>query len=220
MSDLNHLPLTVGAAKPAQKAAKIYEITAADRLLLGGTLLWCFLAVDTFLFAPVWGIGLTAAVVLWYFLLLAALGRKALFRRESAILLAVNLFLAATFALQSNSWIRGWNVLALLVLVPVHTCGLSAAMQFPWWRPPDAPGAGGVFLLRTVLRGRGPFCRPDARREKQGLPAAPLHSAGVLWGRGAAVCPGAGALLRRCPVRRRHCGSAPPDPQPLYHVPR
>ena len=95
MSDLNHLPPTVGAAKPAQKAAKIYEITAADRLLLGGTLLWCFLAVDTFLFAPVWGIGLTAAVVLWYFLLLAALGRKALFRRESAILLAVNLFLAA-----------------------------------------------------------------------------------------------------------------------------
>lgn len=135
MSDLNHLPLTVGAAKPTQKAAKIYEITAADRLLLGGTLLWCFLAVDTFLFAPVWGIGLTAAVVLWYFLLLAALGRKALFRRESAILLAVNLFLAATFALQSNSWIRGWNVRALLVLVPVHTCGLSAAMQFPWWRP-------------------------------------------------------------------------------------
>ena len=135
MSDLNHLPLTVGAAKPAQKAAKIYEITAADRLLLGGTLLWCFLAVDTFLFAPVWGIGLTAAVVLWYFLLLAALGRKTLFRRESAILLAVNLFLAATFALQSNSWIRGWNVLALLVLVPVHPCGLSTAMQFPWWRP-------------------------------------------------------------------------------------
>ena len=135
MSDLNHLPLTVGAAKPTQKAAKIYEITAADRLLLGGTLLWCFLAVDAFLFAPVWGIGLTAAVVLWYFLLLAALGRKALFRRESAILLAVNLFLAATFALQSNSWIRGWNVRALLVLVPVHTCGLSAAMQLPWWRP-------------------------------------------------------------------------------------
>ena len=53
MSDLNHLPPTVGAAKPAQKAAKIYEITAADRLLLGGTLLWCFLAVDTFLFAAV-----------------------------------------------------------------------------------------------------------------------------------------------------------------------
>ena len=197
MSDLNHLPLTVGAAKPAQKAAKIYEITAADRLLLGGTLLWCFLAVDTFLFAPVWGIGLTAAVVLWYFLLLAALGRKTLFRRESAILLAVNLFLAATFALQSNSWIRGWNVLALLVLV-----------------------AGGVFLLRTVLRGRGPFCRPDARREKQGLQAAPLYGAGVLWGRGAAVHPGTGALLCRCPVRRRHGRSAPPDPQPLYHVPR
>lgn len=142
MSDLNHLPLTVGAAKPAQKAAKIYEITAADRLLLGGTLLWCFLAVDTFLFAPVWGIGLTAAVVLWYFLLLAALGRKALFRRESAILLAVNLFLAATFALQSNSWIRGWNVLALLVLVRVHTCGLSAAMQFPCGGP-GCSGTGG-----------------------------------------------------------------------------
>lgn len=217
MSDLNHLPLTVGAAKPAQKAAKIYEITAADRLLLGGTLLWCFLAVDTFLFAPVWGIGLTAAVVLWYFLLLAALGRKALFRRESAILLAVNLFLAATFALQSNSWIRGWNVLALLVLVPVHTCGLSAAMQFPWWRP-------------RMLRERA-VCFFSGLFSAVGAPFAALMPAGksrdsrrllstVLWGCGAAVHPGAGALLRRCPVRRRHCGSAPPDPQPLYHVPR
>ena len=135
MSDLNHLPQAVGAAKPAQKAPKTYEITAGDRLLLAGALLWCFLAVDTFLFVPVWGAGLTAAVVLWYLLLAAALGRRVLFRRESAALLAVNLFLAATFALQSNAWMRGWNVLALLVLVPVHTCGLSAAMQFPWWRP-------------------------------------------------------------------------------------
>lgn len=135
MSDLNHLPPAVGAAKPAKKAPKTYEITAGDRLLLGGALLWCFLAVDTFLFAPVWGIGLTTAVVLWYLLLAAALGRRVLFRRKSTALLAVNLFLAATFALQSNSWMRGWNVLALLVLVPVHTCGLSAAVQFPWWRP-------------------------------------------------------------------------------------
>lgn len=62
-------------------------------------------------------------------------GRRVLFRRESAVLLAANLFLAATFALWSNSWMRAWNVLALLVLVPVHACGLSAAIQFPWWRP-------------------------------------------------------------------------------------
>lgn len=135
MSDCNQLPPAVGAAKPAPKVIKRYEITGKDRLLLGGALVWCFLTVDTVLFAPVWGIGLTSAVFLWYLLLLTALGRRVFHSWESCVLLMENLVLAATFALQSNPWMRWWNLLALLVLVPIHTCGLCASTQLPWWRP-------------------------------------------------------------------------------------
>lgn len=139
MSDCNHLPPAAGAAEPAQKAIKRYEMTSKDRLLLGGALVWCFLAVDTVLFVPVWGIGLTTAVFLWYLLLLSALGRRVFHSRESNVLLVENLVLAATFALQSNPWMRWWNLLALLVLVPIHACGLCASTQLPWWRPRMLP---------------------------------------------------------------------------------
>ena len=130
----NALP-SGGPAKPAQNSIKIYETDRRDRLVLAGVLLWCFLCVDIIFWSWPWGMGLTAIVFAWYAVLAAALG-QALFRsRESRVLFLCNLLLAAAFALGSNFYFRFWNLLALLVLIPIHACGLSGAAVFPWWRP-------------------------------------------------------------------------------------
>ena len=124
-----------GSAKPTQKASKAYEIDRRDRWVLAGTLVWCFLAVDSLLWSWPWGLGLTAAGLLGYVLTLAALGPACLKRRADRLLLVMNLALFASFALTSNAWFRVWNLLALLVLVPVHLMSLSGAARLPWWRP-------------------------------------------------------------------------------------
>lgn len=129
----NALP-TGGPAKPAQIAKISYETDRRDRILLVFVLLWCLLTVDVILWSWPWALGLTASVAAWYALLAAALGAKLIQSRESRCLLVMNLCLGATFALTSNSWFRVWNLLALLVLVPVHVCALSGAV-LPWWRP-------------------------------------------------------------------------------------
>lgn len=132
MSDqINALP-PEGGAKPAQKRELSGEAAGRYRRLLVLTVLFCLFLVDA-LHWP-WGMGNTLTVFLWYLLLLAVVGREALFhRRESRVLLAVNLALAATFALTSNFLFRWWNFLALLVLLPVHAAaGLSCR---PWWDP-------------------------------------------------------------------------------------
>ena len=130
----NALP-TGGTAKPTQKSEKTYVIDRRDRFILGGTLIWCFLAVDTILWSWPWGLGLAAAGALWYVLTLAALGPGCLQRREDRLLLVMDLALFASFALTSNSWFRVWNFLAVLVLVPVHLISLSGAGRLPWQRP-------------------------------------------------------------------------------------
>ena len=138
----NALPMG-GPAKPAQIFKISYEADRRDRVLLGFVLLWCLLTVDIILWSWPWALGLTAAVWSWYVILAAALGKKLLQSRESRCLLAVNLCLGATFALTSNPFFRIWNLLALLVLVPVHVCALSGA-RLPWWRP-------AMFLERFLL---------------------------------------------------------------------
>ena len=42
---------------------------------------------------------------------------------------------AESLALGSNWYFRLWNLLALLVLLPVHAIGLSGAASLPWFRP-------------------------------------------------------------------------------------
>jgi len=102
------------------------------RLLLALTLGFCLLLVHA-LGWP-WGAGNSVPVLAWYVLMLAVLGREEMFRRrESRMLLIVNLALASTFALTSNPYFRLWNFLALVVLVPVHAmAGLACR---PWWDP-------------------------------------------------------------------------------------
>lgn len=128
----NALPVE-GLAKPAQISRKIDEITRRERLLLAGVLAWCLLAVDAVLWAWPHGMGVTAAVFGWTLLLAAALGRRLFETRESRVLLMALLLLAVSFALTSSFYFRFWNFLALLVLAPVHACGLSVEARQPWW---------------------------------------------------------------------------------------
>ena len=139
-----------GPAKPAQIPSKLYETDRRDRLLLAGALVFCFLTVDSLLWAWPWGAGLTAAVFAWYALLLAALGAELFHTWESRCLLLANLALAAAFALGSNPYFRCWNFLALLALVPLHACGLSAGAKLPWQHP-------AMILERAALFFRGLF---------------------------------------------------------------
>ncbi len=123
-----------GAAKPAQNPVKSYEIVPRDRLFLLFTAAFCVLLVDTlFWHGPT--AGLTAAVFAWYALILAYTGTSPLSIRSNRVLLLFNLALAVTPALGSNWYFRLWNLLALLVLLPVHALALSGAARLPWWRP-------------------------------------------------------------------------------------
>lgn len=129
----NALPLG-GPAKPAQNPVKSYEIVPRDRLFLLFTAAFCILLVDTLVWhGPT--AGLTAAVFAWYVLILAYTGTAPLSIRSNRVLLLCNLLLAATLALGSSWYFRLWNLLALLVLLPVHALALSGAAQLPWWRP-------------------------------------------------------------------------------------
>lgn len=129
----NALPLG-GPAKPAQNPVKIYEITEKDRLFLPLTAAFCVLLADAFFWhGPTTEMAL--AVFAWYILALAYTGPATLVLRSNRVLLLSTLFLAATLVLGSNWYFRLWNMLALLVLLPVHAPALSGTASLPWWRP-------------------------------------------------------------------------------------
>lgn len=129
----NALPLG-GPAKPAQNSVKIYELDRKERLLLPFTAAFCVLLADTlFWHGPT--AGLAVAVFAWYVLVLSYTGSAPLAVRSNRVLLVAVLLLAATLALGSNWYFRLWNLLALLVLLPVHALALSGAAKLPWWRP-------------------------------------------------------------------------------------
>lgn len=154
MDNMEKAPAPEGAAKPAQKPRKIYEAIPRGRLLLAGTLALCLLAVNAVEWP--WGMGDTALIFAWYALLLLFLGREALTRRrESRVLLVCNLLLAASFALTSNPWFRGWNFLALVLLVPLQAASMVAGDLLPWWRP-------AMFPQRLGLLCCGAFCHLGA----------------------------------------------------------
>ncbi|WP_295739864.1 DUF4153 domain-containing protein [uncultured Oscillibacter sp.] len=168
MDQMKNALIPEGTAKPAQKAPRIYKTTALSRLILAASLALCLLLVNAATWP--WGMGNTVTVFAWYALLLPAMGREALLRRrESRVLLAYNLLLAASFALTSNPWFRLWNFLALVLLVPIHTASLAFGDLLPWWRP-------AMVGERLGLLCRGAFCHLGAApaaisagREKKSL---------------------------------------------------
>ena len=143
MNELTNALPPEGSTKCAQKRALPLESMARYRRNLLLTLGFCLLLADA-LHWP-WGLGNTVTVFAWYLLLLLALDREALFRRrESRVLLAVNLALASTFALTSNPMFRWWNFLALLALVPLQAAaGLGSR---PWWDPWMLPERAGLLF--------------------------------------------------------------------------
>ncbi|WP_366142808.1 DUF4153 domain-containing protein, partial [uncultured Oscillibacter sp.] len=123
---------TEGPVKCTQKRELAGESMGRYRMFLGLTLAFCLLLVDGFLWHGPCA-GLTATVFAWYALVLAWMGPGIFEKGSSRALLAANLFLAATMALGSNWYFRAWNLLALMVLIPVHvTAGLGSR---PWWDP-------------------------------------------------------------------------------------
>lgn len=129
----NALP-QAGLDSCMQNPEKLGRNGRRERAFLIGTLAFCILLADTLLwYGPRAGAGL--AVGVWYALMFAYAGKKSLKRRESRVLLTVNLLLTATLALTSNWYFRIWNLLALLALVPIHLFALSGAAVLPWWRP-------------------------------------------------------------------------------------
>ncbi len=134
MSVWNNALPAEGGAKPTPTAAARYEIAPRDRRFLALTLCFCLLLVNT-LFSHGPTAGLTAAVFCWYALVLSYTGTTALAQGVNRVLLLSNLSLAATFALGSSWPFRLWNLLALLVLLPVHAAALSGAARLPWHRP-------------------------------------------------------------------------------------
>ena len=121
-----------GSLACAQKRKLPEESMARYQRNLLLTLAFCLLLADALSWP--WGMGNTATVFAWYLLLALAVGPEELFRRrESRVLLGVNLALASTFALTSNPLFRWWNFLALAVLVPLHA--VSGLGSRCWWDP-------------------------------------------------------------------------------------
>lgn len=152
-----------GPAKPAQNPAKMYETGKKERLFLVFTAAFCVLLADTFFWhGPT--AGLSAAVFAWYVLTLGYVGSGPLALRSNRVLLLYNLFLALTLALGSNWYFRFWNLLALLVLLPVHALALSGAARLPWWRP-------AMLWERFLLLLQGLFGNLGASRAAAAPPA-------------------------------------------------
>ena len=174
-----------GLEKCTPKPADACDISRRERWLLAVTFAFCLLTVNT-LFDAGAGAGWAAAVAGWYAVLYASHG-PALWRTgESRFLLVTNLALALfSLVLGSSDYFRMWDTLALLlVLLPVHTAGLSGGRRLPWWRP-------AMLWERACLLLSGFFSRLGA------FPAAlsPGRSGAGRLGPAVLGCAGAAALL-------------------------
>ena len=174
-----------GLEKCTPKPADACDISRRERWLLAVTFSFCLLTVNT-LFDAGAGAGWAAAVAGWYAVLYASHG-PALWRTgESRFLLVTDLALALfSLVLGSSDYFRMWDTLALLlVLLPVHTAGLSGGRRLPWWRP-------AMLWERACLLLSGFFSRLGA------FPAAlsPGRSGAGRLGPAVLGCAGAAALL-------------------------
>lgn len=164
----NALPAE-GPGLCAQKRKLTGKTMSQYRRLLVLTLGFCLLLADGFLWhGP--SAGLTATVFAWYVLALAWTGPKTLEQRSSRVLLLVNLFLALTMALGSNWYFRFWNLLALMVLVPIHA--MSGLGCRPWWDPRMLGERFKLFLiglfgnLWTAFAAAAPERRTDGKPKR------------------------------------------------------
>lgn len=125
------LPERVAKAKPR------YDADGRDRLALFlawgvGTLLAAVVAAFS-LRLP--GLGITALVAAWYAALFCYKGVSGFATRPSLFLFAAVVALAGCFALWSNQWFRGWNLLALMALMAVQLWEWCGGVEKRWTLP-------------------------------------------------------------------------------------
>ncbi|MBC5736461.1 DUF4153 domain-containing protein [Lawsonibacter faecis] len=164
MEELHRAAVTPGAdtspacqPKAAAPAPRVYETDGKERGLLPLALLLSLLLVEMVISVFSCGPGLVvpALVAAWYAVLLWYRGAEGLLKRESLLLFCAVCLLALTFALFSNDWFRGVNLLALPVLLMVQTHQWSGAARRPWYLPT-------MLWERFLLTVDGLFCRLGA----------------------------------------------------------
>lgn len=135
MDELSLKRTTPAIPAPEIKPRKLYPTDGKDRFLLPLTWLLGFLAASLLGTGIFPGLGVTVLTVVWYVVLLWYKGRQGLGERSSFLLLAAVLLLALTFALYSNPWLRGWNLLFLPTLVTLQIFQWSNLGALPWTAP-------------------------------------------------------------------------------------
>lgn len=127
---------------PAEVKRQTFPVDGRDRTAWLFGWLWCALAFEVLTYTldvrgyelmPL-GAGLTVLVAAFYALVWAYLGPPR--TASGRWLLAANLLLGLTYALTSKSeWFRCWNLLFLLLLVPVQLYDWKKGEGHPWYDP-------------------------------------------------------------------------------------
>ena len=173
----------------AQNPENSGESMKNGRIWLLLTLAACVLLTDAVL-SGVPGLGLAASVWAWYGLSARFALPERRRSRESRLLLLANLLLGASFAVNSNAYFRIWNLLALLVLLPIQLGALGGA-RIPWWRPAMLTERLGLFFRGALGN------LPAAPRVLTGMGKGPARRA---WTAAAGICAAAALVLALLPV--------------------
>ncbi len=135
---------TLSTAKPR----KVYEADGRDRALLPAAWGIGVLLVNLFWAKGFPGFGISLLVFVWYMVLFWYMGPDGLKSRASKLLMGAIGLIALTFSLYSNLWLRGWNMVALVVL---------GAIQLAQWTEIESWAAPSAFPKGIWLLGRGAF---------------------------------------------------------------
>ena len=128
-------PPALGGYSYAPAPPKVWAADRKDRILLLlawgiGGLLACLL-----LSPGMPGLGVTAAVAVWYAVAIWYRGWEGFCEKLSLLLFAAVAALALTFSLFSNLWLRSWNVVFLGTLMAVQLFQWSGQGRRPWSVP-------------------------------------------------------------------------------------
>lgn len=133
---------------PVAKPRKVYEADGRDRALLPVAWGLGVLLVNLFWSDGLPGLGITLLVAAWYGVLIWYKGRGELKNRGSRLLTGAIVLLTLTFSIYSNTWFRGWNLIALVVLGGVQLAQWTGMEN--WSDPSSVPK--GLWLV-----GKGTF---------------------------------------------------------------
>jgi len=155
MDELTAKKVTPAISSSDIKSRKIYKADGKDRELL--LLAWALGVLIAGLLGcrTIPGLGITVLTVVWYGVLFWYKGSTGLRNRANFLLLIAITLLALTFSLYSNLWLRGWNLLFLMLLITVQMFQWSGQGSYSWNSP--------IMLAeRFCLLLSGVFCKLPA----------------------------------------------------------